>query len=67
MIIFMRNPCSDPAGNRESGLHIHEKSEVATSFLKNTGTDPPWEAIGPLGSNRFFGRSVRPSVKYVDD
>ena len=35
------------------------KSQVAISFLRNNGTDPPQEASQ--------GRSVRPSVKYVDE
>ena len=29
------------------------KSQVATGFRRNTGMDPPQEAIGPLGSNYF--------------
>ena len=42
------------------------KSQVAICFLRNTGTKPPREAIGPCGSNRF-SREVRwPTVKYVD-
>ena len=40
------------------------KSHVAIGFERNTGTDPPREAIGPLG---LFWRLVRPSVKYVGD
>ena len=31
---------------------------MAIGFLRNTGTDPPREAIGPLGSN-CFSRVVR--------
>ena len=30
------------------------KSQVAVGILKNTGTDPPREAKGPLGSNCFL-------------
>ena len=40
------------------------KSQVAIGFHRNTGTDPPREAIGPNASR---GRSKRPSVRYVDD
>ena len=36
-----------------------DKSQVATGFLRNTGTDP-------LGSTASRGRFVRPSVNCVD-
>ena len=29
------------------------KSQVAIRFLKNSATDPPQEAIGPIGANCF--------------
>ena len=29
------------------------KSKVTVGFLRNTGTDPPREAIGPIGPNSF--------------
>ena len=35
---------SDPTG----------KSEADICFLRNIGTDPPQEAIGPIGSNCFL-------------
>ena len=31
------------------------KSPVAIGFLRNTDTDPPWEAIGPLGPQKAIG------------
>ena len=34
-------------GDRGQGVR---KSQVAIGFLRNTGMDPPEEAIGPLGS-----------------
>ena len=34
------------------------KSQMAIGFLKNSGMDPPQEAVGPLGSNCFL-REVR--------
>ena len=37
------------------------KSQVAICFLRNSGTDPPWEAIGPLGSN-CSSREVRTTL-----
>ena len=40
------------------------KSQVAIGFLRNSGTDPPREAIGPLGPSASRGGFVRPSVKY---
>ena len=44
----------------QGGLDPHSsgKSQVAMGFLINYGTDPPREAIGPLGSNCFL-REVR--------
>ena len=39
----------------------HGKSHVAIDFLKNSGTDPLWEAIGPLWSN-CFSRKVRTAL-----
>ena len=35
--------------------------------LRNSGRDPPRKAIGSLGPIASPGRSVRPTVKYVDD
>ena len=45
------------------------KLQVAIGFLTKTGTEPPREAIGPIarGPIASQGRSVRPSMKYVDD
>ena len=42
---------------------------MAIGFLRNTGKDPPPEAIGPLGSNGFSREVgvVWPSMKNVDD
>ena len=34
------------------------ESQVVIGFVRNTGTDPPQEAIGPIGSNCFL-REVR--------
>ena len=42
------------------GSPISGKSQVVIGFLRNTGKDPP---VGPIASG---GRSVQPSVKYVD-
>ena len=39
---------------------------MVIGILRNTGTDPPLEAIGPSWS-ASRERSVRPSVKYIDD
>ena len=50
------------------GPDPQRKSQVAVGFLRNTGTDPRLEKqLDPLGPIAFRGRSVRPSVKYVDD
>ena len=58
-----KGTCTDPEeGGR--GPVPPGKSEVAIGFLRNTGTDPSREALGPIASR---GRSIRPSVKYVDD
>ena len=45
-----------------------EKSLVDIYFLRNTGTDPPQEAIGPGVQGPIFsrGKSTGPSVKYFD-
>ena len=40
--------------------------KFAIGSLRNTGTDPPREAIRPLGPIASRGGSVRPSVKCVD-
>ena len=40
--------------------------QVAICFLRNTGRDHPGESIGPLGPIDSRGRSVRPSVKYIE-
>ena len=50
----------DPDGGR---------SQVAICSLRNNGTDPPRETIGPKGPIASRGRSlhVRSSVNYVDD
>ena len=53
------------SGGRVSGPP--GKSQVAISFLKSTGTDPPREAIGPKGPIASGGRFVLPSLKNVDD
>ena len=67
------------AGGPDSPLP--EKSQVVICFLRNTGTDLSREAIGPMygplsKSNldpipmcpiASRERSVRPSVKYVDN
>ena len=49
-LIFKRISLADP----EEGSGVpgpHGKSQVTVGFLRNSGTDPPREAIGPLGSN----------------
>ena len=33
----------------DQGSHPPGKSQVAIGFVRNTDTDPPQEAIGPLG------------------
>ena len=43
------------------------KSQVAICFLRNTGKDPLKKQLVPLGSIASPGRSLQPSVKYVDD
>ena len=43
------------------------KSEVAKDFLINTGTDPFEKQLDPMGPIAARGRSVRPSVEYIDD
>ena len=35
--------------------------QVAIGFLRNTGTNPAREGIGPLGSN-YFSREVRTAL-----
>ena len=61
MLIGSSTAWADPEGEGQvSGLH-------ATWFLRNTGTDPPREAIGPLGPVASQGRSIHRSVKYVND
>ena len=52
---------------QRDGLVPSGKSQVAIGFLRNSGMDPPQEAIGPEGPIASRGRSIRPSVKYVDD
>ena len=54
-----------PEGEYRGGT-FSEKSQVAIYVLRNTGTNPPGEAIGPIGPIASRERSVRPSVKYVD-
>ena len=47
-------------------LPFHGKAQATLGFPSNTGTDPlakQLETSGPIASR---GRSVRPSVKYVD-
>ena len=54
----------------ECHARIQSKLQVAMGFLRNTGTDRTREASGPTGPTGPLaprGRSVRPSVKYVDD
>ena len=40
---------ADPGGGAVETDQPPEKSQVAIGFLRNTDTDPPREAIGPLG------------------
>ena len=52
-----------------SGLTPLRKSQVAIGFPRQSGTDPPREAIGPKGSN-CFSRGVSAALcncMYVDD
>ena len=51
---------------RTGGLDPHPGNHKLLCFLRNT--EPPREAIGSLlGPTVYRGRSVLPSVKYVDD
>ena len=50
---FMGESMVPVGGDRGSG-HPPGKTTCSYMFLRNTGTDPPWEAIGPLGSNYFL-------------
>ena len=43
------------------------KFQVTIGSFRNTGTDPPREAIGPFGPIVSGGRFARPSEKCVDD
>ena len=43
------------------------KSQVAQGFLRNSGTDPLDKQLNPSGSIASRGKSVRCTVKYVDD
>ena len=49
----------DPEGGRGSGPPF--ENQVAMCLLRNNGTDPPREAIGPLGSNCYL-REVRKAL-----
>ena len=40
---------------------------IYIGFLRTTSTDPSQEAIRPVGSTASQGKSIRPSVEYVDD
>ena len=42
------------------------KSQVAIGLFRNSGTDTPREAIGPIGSTCSSRESVRPSMKYAN-
>ena len=56
-------------GSRGGGgtrVRPHGKSHVAIVFF-NTGTDPLRRILGSIGSSFSRGRSVRLSVKYVDE
>ena len=61
--------CADTEGGGGGGgggtgvLTPWKITKVATSLL-STGTEKHWDPLGPIVSR---GRSVRPSVKYVDD
>ena len=46
---FDMGRCRGGEGGLETPLPL--ENHVAIGFLKNTGTDPPQEAIGPLRSN----------------
>ena len=52
----------DPDPLRPIHTYTHTTRKVAIGYLRNTGTD--LLERGPIASR---GRSVRPSVKYVDD
>ena len=55
------NTCVDPDRGPP------EKSQVAIGLFRNSCTDHPRQAIGPLGSS-CFSRDVRTALcKYVDD
>ena len=56
----LHNPWVDPEGETERP-EPPWKSQVAICFLKNTGMVPLEN--GPIAS---WGRSVQPSVKYID-
>ena len=44
-----------------------EKSQVTIGILRKTGTDHLEKHLDPLSPIASRGRSVQPSVKYVDD
>ena len=54
-------------GNKGSYPPPLKNGKTLYISFRNTDTDSPRVAIGPLRSNRFSRESVQPSVKYVDD
>ena len=58
-------------GDRGSRPPPLENHKLLYDSLKNSGTHLPRQAFGPPPATRgpiaFRGRSVRPSMKYVDD
>ena len=55
------------SSSADRGSGPHEKSYVVIGFLRNSNKDHHREAIGLSGPIASQGRSVQPSVKYVDD
>ena len=60
-LYFKNKPCAVPMGRTggpDPPPSTHGKSQVAIGFLRNSGTNPHREPMGPLGSN-CFSREVR--------
>ena len=68
MVVLDRFYCINPlcmCRSRGWGDEVRippRKSQVAIGFLRNTGTNPPGEAIGPQESNFTYGRYVGPRI-----
>ena len=60
MFRLKTDACEDP------GLGLSGESQVAIGFLRNTGTNPLEKQLDPKVTIASKGRSVRPSVNYID-